>query len=123
MRRWMYAIVALVLLAAVGGCGDSAGADLIEVAGLQGTMDCPAEQFQHSTGDWDHNAPGSPTAEAALALLTPDLGLPPGTPQVESDAPDVVRYLFIDAGGHRLGRVVIARTAGGWFVATTERCG
>jgi hypothetical protein len=123
MRQSMCAVIALLLLAVVSGCGDSSAADLVEVEGPEGVMDCPSDQFQYSTADWDPNAPGSSTAEDALALLTPGLGLPPGTPQVESDAPDEVKYLFSDAQGHRLGWVVIARTAGGWFVATTERCG
>ena len=124
MRRSLCALIILVFLAVVAGCGDSSAAGLVEVEGLEGVMDCPSELVpEYTTGDWDPNAPGSSTADDALALLTPDFGLPPGTPQVESDAPDEVRYLFIDAQGHRTGWVVIARTTGGWFVGDpTERC-
>lgn len=121
--RWRAAVVGLALLTASSACSDSGEVDLVEVQGYDGVMDCPSEFFQHSTGDWDPNAPGSSTAEEALALLTTDMGLPPGVPQVESDSPDRVMYVFSDAQGRRLGRVVVARTAGGWFVATTERCG
>jgi hypothetical protein len=122
LMKWWTAVVG-VLLAAASACGDSGEADLVEVQGVVGVMDCPSESSQYSTGDWDPNALGASTADAALALLTPGLGLPPGTSQVESDAPDEVMYLFSDLEGHRLGRVVILRTAGGWHVATTERCG
>jgi hypothetical protein len=118
MRR-SAALVAIVLLSATGCSGG-----LIEVPGYLGIMDCPSEFYQHSTGDFGADARGSATAQEALAMLTADMGLPPGTPQVESEAPDEVIYLFTSSEGHRLGRVLAIRLqTGGWGVADTERCG
>jgi len=117
--RWCVALVAIVLLGAAA-CGDG----LIEVPGVLGVMDCPTEFWQRSTGEIPVDAQGSATPQEALALLTSDLGLPPGTPQVESEVPDEVVYLFTDSEGHRLGRVTVIRwQTGGWLVATTEACG
>jgi len=115
--RGCVALVAIVLMGAAA-CGDG----LIEVPGVLGVMDCPTEFWQRSTADFVADAQGSATPQEALALLTS--GLPPGTPQVESEAPDEVVYLFTDSEGHRLGRVTVIRwQTGGWLVATTEACG
>ncbi len=98
-----------------------AAAIRLELRGYLGVLDCPL-YWQHGTADFFEDAQGSATAEEALALLT--LGLPPGTPQVESEATDEVVYLFTDAEGHRLGRVkVVLWQTGGWLVAETEECG
>ena len=100
-----------------------AAAIRLELRGYLGVLDCPG-YWQHSTADFFEDAQGSPTAQEALALLTSDLGLPPGTAQVESEATDEVVYLFTDGEGHRLGRVkVILWQTSGWLVAETEECG
>lgn len=88
-----------------------------------GVMDCPSEYWQRSTGDYDHNASGWATADAALALLTSDLGLPPGVARVQLDTGDRVLYLFLGSEGQRLGRVEVSRVTGGWIITSTERCG
>ena len=107
----------------LSACGNSGDGTLVHVQGYDGVMDCPSDLYERSVADISETASGSATAEEALQLLTPDLGLPPGSPKVDSDAADTVTYLFADSNGLRLGRVVVTRGTGGWFVTTTERCG
>ena len=117
-------LVAVVCAIVTTGCDTDTSAALTEVTAPTGVLDCPTEVFESSTSDVDVHAPGSPSADAALALLTVDLGRPPGDPRVEAATERQVVYLFTDQQGHRLGRVVVAQTAsGGWFVEQTERCG
>ena len=116
------AFLAVALL--IAGCGDASPDVLSEVQAARGFLDCPSDLVQYSTADLDVNAAGSATANAALDLLTPDLGLPPGVASVETQGGNEVVYLFSDSDGHRLGRVVVSRPgSGGWFVMSTERCG
>jgi len=118
MKRTV-ALAASILLAA-GAC--SGGDGFTEVRAIAGLLDCPTTEFSYSMGEWDPGTPQAPSPEAALARLTPDQGLPPGTPRVDTEAADAVTYLFTDEDGHRLGRVAVTLTPGGWVVATTERC-
>lgn len=117
--RWPRWLAGLVILASA--CSSET---LYEVEGYLGVMDCPNEYWAHSIPEIPDDAPGSPTPEEALALLTSGLGRPPGTPQVESQSPEGVVYLFTDPDGHRLGRAsVFLWQTGGWLVGVTERCG
>ncbi len=117
--RWPAALGFSLLLAAVACSGDDA---LVAVRAPGGFLDCPTEQYQYMTGDWDPAAPKAPSPEAALDRLTPEIGRPAGTPGVETQTADAVSYLFADAEGHRLGRAAVVLTPGGWIVATAERC-
>lgn len=118
----------LPVLLAVGllvvGCSDAPPDEVSEVQTRNGLLDCPSDLVQYSVTDLDVDALGSPTPDAALALLTPDLGLPTGVASVESEDVDDVVFVFTDSEGHRRGRVVVSRPgSGGWFVMATERCG
>ncbi len=108
----------------IAGCGDPSPDVVSEVQAAKGFLDCPSDLVQYSTADLDVNAAGSATANAALDLLTPDPGPPPGVATVETEGGNEVVYLFSDSDDHRSGRVVVSRPgSGGWFVMSTERCG
>jgi|SRR3990170_1804909 len=112
---------ALTLLLSAPACGSAVG-DRVEVRTGLGAMDCPSDLWSYSTAEISLTAEGSESADEALALLTPELGRPAGDPEVEFETPDRVVYLFGDAEGSRLGRVVVIRMPNGWFMVTTEGC-
>ena len=116
-------IVVLMLCGAIGACSSSGGG-LVAVQGALGVMDCPSDLHHTSYAAITADAVGSETADAALARLTTDLGLPPGVPGWESSSgtADRVVYLFRDSEGHRLGRAEVVLSPNGWFVVMTERC-
>jgi len=119
MRLRAIAIGLTVASATLGGCGPDEG---VEVQGVHGTLDCPSGFASNTVFDQAPGQPGSPSPEAALAILTPDLNRPPGDPEVESDDGGTVIFLFTDAAGHRLGRVVVSRPTATWYVDAAERC-
>ena len=122
--RTRQAVLLLIMLVVVTACSRSNPSGLIEIRGQSGgLLDCPSELWQYAVSEIATDAVGSETPQTALALLTPDLGLPPGTPQIESETAEQVVFVFNDLEGHRLGRVGIGHFDNGWFIAWNERCG
>lgn len=121
-RTWQPGLL-FVALVMVTACTGSDPSGLIEIHTPMGFLDCPSDLYQIGSSEIATESIGSGTPEAALALLTADLGLPPGTPQIESQTAEEVVFLFADPEGHRLGRVGIVHFVNGWFVGTTASCG
>jgi hypothetical protein len=121
MTPWALPVV-LALLVGTTACGGTGDAGAVEVQTGLGVMDCPADEWDYRSWEIAATAEGSATADGALALLSPELGRPSGSPEVESVTTDRVVYLFRDSSGHRLGRAVAILLPNGWFVETTERC-
>ncbi len=86
------------------------------------TLDCPSETVEYAVFDHNFEAPGSPLPSDALAVLSWDIGVPRGEPEVESKVGNEVVFVYTDADGNRLGRVVVVRPETGWFIQRTERC-
>ena len=119
MKRWFGSAIVAVVTAA-GACG---GSDLSEVqTNSGGILDCPSDTVLYAT--WDPVlGPGSSLPGEALSVLAADR-MPLGTPQMESESTREVVYVYTDADGHRLGRVMVGRPYDtGWFATRTERCG
>lgn len=113
--------VAMLVVAAYGG---SSTENLTQIrSNSGGLLDCSSETVQYSIFEPAVTAGGSSTPTDVLSLLTPDLGLPPGTPQLESETGTEAVFLFTDTEGHRLGRAVVGQLDTGWFILRTERCG
>ena len=123
MRRWILHGAILATVMAAGACRGSEGVDFREILTYNGTvLDCPTDEVNYSTFDRSVSAPGFSLPSEALSVLTPYLGLPLGTPQLESEGPQEVVYVYTDPDGHRLGRIVVVQPDTGWFVVKTERC-
>jgi hypothetical protein len=107
----------------VAACGGSSDGNLTQVrSNSGGFLDCSSETVQYSIFEPAVTAGGSSTPSDVLSLLTPDQGLPPGTPTIESETGAEVVFLFTDGDGHRLGRAVVGQLDTGWFILRTERC-
>lgn len=112
-------VAAVIVLTAFSACGD-ARSEVVTNNG--GVLDCPSLAIEYAHFDRSPEAPGSSTPTRAAALLTPDLGLPPGTPTMESEGPASVVFIYTDGEGNRLGRVFVSNHDTGWFVDEVERC-
>ena len=119
VNRWALtgAIVALMTLA--NACGSTRTEVQTNNGGI---LDCPSETIEYAVFDRSLEAPGSQLPSDALAILSWDLGTPPGDPQVESEIDDEVVFVYTDAEGNRVGRAVVIRPEAGWFIQETERC-
>jgi len=112
---------AVVVVLAASSCGMGSRSEV--VTNNSGVLDCPSDTIEYADFDRSFEAPGSATPSGAFESLSPDLGLPPGTPAVEVKGPTSAVCLFTDSEGNRRGRVFVSKPETGWFIERTERCG
>jgi hypothetical protein len=120
MKRSLSAVAVVALVALVSACGSARSEVRTSNGGL---LDCPSETIEYAVFDRSFDAPGSPLPDGALAILSWDLGEPPGNPHVESETDNEAVFVYTDADGSRVGRVAVVRPETGWFIQWTERCG
>lgn len=115
------ASIALAVALAATSCGAGPRSEVVTNNG--GVLDCPSDTIEYFHFDRSFEASGAPTSAAAIESLTPDLGLPPGTPTAEIEEPSATVFVYTDSEGSRLGRVFVSKPETGWFIERIERCG
>ena len=86
-------------------------------------LDCPDETVAYTAGGVpDPEAVAAESAQDALGRLS-TLERPPGAARVEAATSTEVTFVFEDANGNRLGRVIAGEDDRGWFVVLMEKCG
>lgn len=108
-------------LLAAGACGSGGRTEVSTNNG--GVLDCTSKTVDYAHFDYGPDAAGSATPAGSIAALTPDVGLPPGTPRVETEGSDAAVFVYTDDAGNRVGRAQAERLNNGWVVQWTERCG
>lgn len=87
-----------------------------------GILDCPSDAGWYAAVSPNIGVPGASSPAAALAEPGSELAAP-GEPRVESETSARVVFVYVDADGHRTGRVIVEQISGtGWYLTSVERC-
>lgn len=118
MRRWVLTVVVAAVLTTA--CSSPDPHEVQTNSG--GILDCRSDTVWYAAVSPNLGTPGAATPDGALSAPGSELA-PPGEPTVESEATTRVVFVYLDAGGHRTGRVTVDRISNaGWYLTHVERC-